>query len=100
MGLTLTVLGSAFLGSVAGKVAEATTGSLEGSVLTQVGVFAVCLVIGWFMLRRSDQRDVTAQDHHFKIQTQLLLAKDELILSLRAEIIELRARVEHLEAGA
>lgn len=100
MGLTLTILSSAFLGSVAGEVAEATTGSLEGSVLTQVGVFAVCLVIGWFMLRRSDQRDQSAQDYHVKIQTQLLLAKDELILSLRAEIVDLRSRIEHLEAGA
>lgn len=61
--------------------AEAGT-SIE-SFLTSLGVFAVCAVVGLFMLRRSDARDT---------------ASGTTILGLQGTVVELLGKVALLEA--
>ena len=89
---------AAFAGTVAHTIAEASGGNSDVSWLSQLGVSAACLVIGWLMLRRSDgrdaqaaQRDAQAIEHERQLLAAALTAAQH-----RAEHAEKRA--ERLES--
>ena len=61
MAFALTLVGGA-VSAAAGAAAQATTGEELPAIYTQLGVFAICMAIAWFMLRRSDQRDALSRN--------------------------------------
>lgn len=60
---------------------------------TQLGIFAVCMVVGYFMLRRSDGRDATSQAAEDK-------AHKELIESLREIAVKAEERAQRADERA
>lgn len=58
-------VGMVLVGGAVSAAAGAAAGSASGEELpaiwTQLGVFAICMAIAWFMLRRSDQRDAMSR---------------------------------------
>lgn len=93
------VLTAAGIGSLASTGATEVGADPTTSVLTQLGVFAACFVIGWFMLRRSDKRDEVQDRIREAASDKLLAAKDETIQHLLVELGELKRRVAQLEGN-
>jgi len=67
----------------------------SSATLTQLGVTGACIVVAWFMLRRSDQRDKVAQEEVTKARN----AEEKARLAAYRQI-ELRADAERKRADA
>lgn len=87
------------MGAVIGNAVEAISGDgsavPSSATLTQLGVTGACIVVAWFMLRRSDQRDKTAQDEVTKARH----AEEKARLAAYRQV-EMRADAERKRADA
>ena len=94
------VLGAAALSITAfsvtvGRVVAAADANADPLVpfATQLGVFAVCLAVALFMLRRSDQRDAVSKAAE-------LAAHEKSVAVLQAQLEAERKRADAAEARA
>lgn len=87
------------MGAIIGNAVEAISGDgsavPSSATLTQLGVTGACIVVAWFMLRRSDQRDKVAQEEVTKARN----AEEKARLAAYRQI-ELRADAERKRADA
>jgi len=92
-GFTAVSIGAVSL--TAGRIVAAADANVDSAVpfATQLGVFAVCLGIALFMLRRSDQRDATSKAAE-------LAAHDKSVAVLQAQLEAERKRADAAEARA
>lgn len=92
-------LGIGMFGAVVGRAVGAIDGVSDPvpQYVTQLGVTGVCIVVAWWMLRRSDARDQTARLAEEKANER---AQVELRAHLEAEgrrADEAEARANHLQ---
>lgn len=97
-------LGIGGVGAQAGKLAAAIDGDPTTAVTAtfwQLGVTGACIVVAWFMLRRSDGRDRTAQGEVDKARANEEKARQQAYrqLELRAEAERKRADAAEDRAG-
>jgi len=86
------------MGAVIGNAVEAVTGtdsSPTTASLTQLGVTGACIVVAWWMLRRSDVRDRAAQESIDKAHQA-----EERARAQAYRQVELRADAERKRAEA
>jgi hypothetical protein len=76
--------------ATAGMAAETATGDPIPGIYTQLGVTAACIVIAWFMLRRSDSRERESTEENRK-------ALQDRIEAEREQRIAAQARAQALE---
>lgn len=79
-------LGGNIIGDAIERVRAADGGtSTETSLLTQLGVTAACIVVAFWMLRRSDSRDAMAQASEAKAHDEQLAALNQALEVARTE---------------
>jgi len=88
---------SAVTGTWGAQVTEAVNGSTLETYLAQLGVTGACLVIGWLMLRRSDQRDKLTKSEESAHEKRADLALREQLESERAHCREAKERADRIE---
>lgn len=95
--LLLSTIVAAFAGGARLLIAGALAGEdAPGSeIATQGGVFAIAIVIGYFLLRRGDGREDAAQKREAQAQTDLMTQAQADLKAARDELAIMRAEAMH-----
>ena len=96
-------VGIGIVGAVTGRVVAAATGRAGDPVptyITQLGVTGACIVVAWWMLRRSDSRDRAAQEEVAKAREAADRARTAAYKQMEARAESERRRADAAEDRA